>query len=401
MVDRKIGRRDYLYASAGIVILGLVGGGGYFLLNRGSPSTTKMLTVTHNSHLSNHSRSSSSSLLAETSLSTKKTLLDHEYDLKLDEFARNIIGGGPPKDGIPPIDNPKYLPVSEMEDLLDKDDVVFVVESSDPVKIFPQKILVWHEIVNDIINGEKASITYCPLAGSAIGYKGKIDDNETTLGTSGKLVNSNLVMYDRSTDSYWPQILGTAVIGDLKGESLDQFQVIWTRWSKAKRKYPNARVLSSDTGFPRSYGEDPYGSYLSKGNYYDSGKPMFQTMVTDNRLPAKEVVIGMKSEGSALAIVKNRLAEVKAVNLVLNNTPIVTFYDASLDTGRTYMREVNSNVLDFKYLNGKINAGGSEWTVLGEATQGLMKGTKLNMINSFDVMWFAWVSFYPKTEIYL
>src|SRR3990170_4376237 len=119
--------------------------------------------------------------------------LDQRLESRLREFAENMVSGGPSKDGIPPVDKPKYIPVSKAGNFLNNNDVVFLVEYKDVVKIFPQKILVWHEIVNDVIHNEKVSITYCPLTGSAIGFKGKIEGIETTFGTSGKLLNSNLV----------------------------------------------------------------------------------------------------------------------------------------------------------------------------------------------------------------
>lgn len=144
-------------------------------------------------------------------------LLSASFMSRLDEFAKNILSGGPPKDGIPPIDKPKYVSVQKAEDFLKSDDIVFLAEYWDTIMVFPQKILVWHEIVNDEIRGEKISITYCPLTGSVIGFKGRIDGFETTFGTSGKLLNSNLVMYDRATDSRFPQIPGAAVSGKETG----------------------------------------------------------------------------------------------------------------------------------------------------------------------------------------
>lgn len=343
-----------------------------------------------------------SNLIQRKEIVTELKISDKELDSRLNEFVKNIVSGGPPKDGIPPIDKPKYISVSEADKFLDNNDVVFVVDYSGAVKIFPQKILVWHEIVNDVIDGKKISITYCPLTGSAIGFKGKFDGIETSLGTSGKLVNSNLVMYDRETDSYWPQILGTAVRGSQKGKSLEEFPVIWTKWNKAKARYPDALVLSTDTGFLRSYGTDPYGSYLRKGTYYDSGGPFFPVMVTDNRLAAKEVVVGVRINNSALAIVKSKLAENKIANLLIDNKPLVAFYDESLDTVRVYIRQVDGEILIFEFKDGRIvdKETNSEWTVLGESIKGAMKGTRLKLVNSFDVMWFAWVSFYPQTEIY-
>jgi len=328
--------------------------------------------------------------------------LEEMLEKRLEEFVNNIVSGGTPKDGIPPIDEPKYISVSEADKFLEENDVVFVVDYKNNVKIFPQKILVWHEIVNDDVDGEKIAVTYCPLTGSAIGFKGKFNSIETTFGTSGKLVNSNLVMYDRATESYWPQILGVAVTGSQKGRTLEQFPVIWTRWNKARGKYPNAVVLSRDTGFIRSYGRDPYGSYLTTNNYYDSGGAFFPVMAKDNRLEAKRIVVGVKINNSELAIVKSKIAENKIANLFIEEMPIVVIYDESLDTVRVYSRKLENRVLNFEINNGNIvdKETGSEWNVFGKSVNGVMKSKKLEPVNSFDVMWFAWVAFYPQTEIY-
>ena len=144
----------------------------------------------------------------------------------LDLLFDNIKAGGPRIDGIPPVDEPKYISIEKADVFLSAKDVVFVVEHNKNVYIYPQNILVWHEIVNENLDDKKISITYCPLTGSTIGYKGNISNLDTTFGTSGKLVNSNLVMYDRETMSYIPQILGVAIQGDLKGERLEEFPII-------------------------------------------------------------------------------------------------------------------------------------------------------------------------------
>ena len=319
----------------------------------------------------------------------------------LDEFAKNVRSGGPPKDGIPPIDEPKYVTVQVAEEALSDDDVVFILESSDPVKIYPQYILVFHEIVNEELNGELISITYCPLTGSVIAYKGDIRTAETTFGTSGKLLNSNLVMYDRATNSYWPQILGTAINGPSKGEDLETTSIAWTRWGLAKALYPNAMVLSEKTGFLRNYGNDPYGSYTEDDSYYQAGAPFFPVMNVDNRLPSKEVVIGIKTGGALLAVTKSSVADVGVLNLELGGDPIVAIYDESLEAVRVYSRRVNGETLEFSLRNGEIlDDSASFWTVKGQASEGTLKGESLVPVNHFEVMWFAWSAFYPETELF-
>jgi hypothetical protein len=318
----------------------------------------------------------------------------------LEKFSRNVRSGGPPKDGIPPIDEPSYISVQAADDVIGDDEVVFILESSNPVKIYPQYILVYHEIVNEELDGEPISITYCPLTGSAIGYKGDIRTAETTFGTSGKLLNSNLVMYDRATDSYWPQILGTAINGPSKGKTLYTTPVSWTLWSLAKVQYPEALILSQETGFIRNYGADPYGSYADEDSYYQAGNPFFPVMNTDDRLPPKEVVIGIKTGGAQLAVPKSSVADAGVLNLELGGSPIVTIYDESLDVVRVYSRLVNGETLEFSIRDGEVVDGsGTSWTVKGQALEGPMDGESLASVSHFDVMWFAWTAFYPDTEL--
>ena len=236
---------------------------------------------------------------------------------KIQLLSENIVSGGPPPDGIPPIENPNYISIEEAEDFLKAEDAVFVAELEDGIYIFPQSIMVWHEIVNEEIDGEKLSITYCPLTGSAIGYYGDLAAGNTDFGTSGKLVNSNLIMYDRQTESYWSQILGQAISGPLAGEKLDRFQLTWTSWSNIKAKYERANILSNKTGFNRDYTSDPYGSYRSNeesGNYYRNDNLYFNVLAADDSLNRKDIVIAGEYKGQHFAVEKEFLVREKEVN---------------------------------------------------------------------------------------
>jgi hypothetical protein len=337
-------------------------------------------------------------------VSTQVTEPDNELgysEEQLDKFYDNIRSGGPPKDGIPPIDVPQYITVDLADAKLDDDDVVFVMDLGDTVKVYPQRILVWHEIVNDKVDNKIVSITYCPLTGSTIGYYGELGEYDSDYGTSGKLINSNLVMYDRETDSYWPQILGTSIRGARKGETLNTFNVIWSRWDLVKKKFPDALVLSEATGFIRSYGRDPYGQYIDKNSYYNSGGPFFPVMNEDNRLEPKEVVIGIKHRGKKLAISKKNALEQKVINLILGDTPIVAIYDNSLDAVRVFSRTLDDSELSFTEQEGVIvDQTGSTWSFKGIGLSGEHAGKRLEPITHFDVMWFGWVSYYPESEIH-
>jgi hypothetical protein len=146
-----------------------------------------------------------------------------------------------------------------------------------------------------------------------------------TFGTSGKLVNSNLLMYDRQTDSQWPQILGIAIDGKSKGTALEEIPLVWTQWSRWRQQQPDTVVLSTDTGYFRSYGTDPYGSYDKSGTYYDSGAPLFPVMANNDRFSPKEVVVGVKVNGRQTAVSKQGLRKKSVINTTLSGLPLVGY----------------------------------------------------------------------------
>jgi hypothetical protein len=305
--------------------------------------------------------------VAERIRSSQPALPDEE-EKYLSLLERNVVSGGPPKDGIPSIDKPKYTTAREADEWLLPHDVVFGLQQGGFIAAYPQRILVWHEIVNERVADRPVSVTYCPLTGTAIGFYGELSSGvPTQLGVSGKLVNSNLLMYDRASDSYWPQMLGKAIAGPAKGLALSEFPLAWTTWERWKRKHPDTLVLSRSTGFFRDYGPggDPYGSYIerSKG-YYDSEALLFSPVHEDRRLPPKTIVVGVRdAKGNALAVKKDALRERGTIEARLGSRTVVVRYDAELDSHR-------------------VDIKGS-----GER------------LSSFDAMWFAWAAFYPSTQL--
>ncbi len=321
----------------------------------------------------------------------------------LEDFAAHIQRGGPPKDGIPPIDRPKYVAATDADAFLRPGDVVFGLESGGAARAYPQKILVWHEIVNDEIAGEKLAVTYCPLTGSTVGFRGRsrVDGATLTFGTTGKLVNSNLLMYDRQSDSQWPQILGVAITGPNKGVVLEEIPLGWTTWERWRAAHPQTVVLSTETGFFRAYGTDPYGSYDRSGTYYDSGGPFFPVMASDQRFAPKHVVIGVKANGAVLAISKAAIQRSRAVNTVLGGIPLIALWGEPLAAVRVFGRRAGSDTLTFRpdgkgFMDDRTS---SVWTAMGRCRQGRLVGTQLPNHPAYDVMWFAWHAFYPHTHI--
>ncbi|MFQ5831099.1 MAG: DUF3179 domain-containing protein [Candidatus Thorarchaeota archaeon] len=330
-------------------------------------------------------------------IKTEGVFLVYDVNItRLNEFMSNRISGGPPRDGIPPIENPIYITGEEGDEFLSGSDIVFGLHFKNVTIAYPQRVLVWHEIVNDKIDGLPVSITYCPLTGSTIAFQGVIEGNGTTFGTSGKLINSNLVMYDRRTESYWPQILSQAVSLPSKGIGLQKIQMFFTNWSNWKSLHPDTLVLSRDTGYFRNYSSDPYGIYNDPNSYYHSGPPMFPVMHVDDRLDHKEVVVSLDINGTQIAIQKSTMRNRTVYNFEIGDQKYVVLYDAQLDVARSYISEVDGQQLTFHVQDGRIldNETLTEWNVNGTSSLGTMKP-----VPNMDVMWFAWVAYFPNTVL--
>jgi len=197
-----------------------------------------------------------------------------------------VLSGGPGKDGIPALKNPKMTDIPRA-DYLSPEDLVLGLVANGEARAYPHRILDWHEIINDDIQGQKVAITYCPLTGTGIGWPEDSIASDATYGVSGKLYNSNLIPYDRETDSYWSQIRLDCVHGERKGEKLETIQLIETTWKTWSDMYPKTKVVSSNTGYNRNYEVYPYGDYKSSSGVY------FPVSIMDSRLHPKERVHGI------------------------------------------------------------------------------------------------------------
>ena len=270
-----------------------------------------------------------------------------------------IRGGGPPKDGIPSIDNPKFVSVDEADEWIEGNELILVMEHKGEKRIYPLQIMVWHEIVNDNIAGDPILITYCPLCGSGIAYERTIDGGAVEFGTSGKLYNSNLVMYDRLTDTYWSQIDGVAIVGELTGSELTDISIDTVSWGEYTEFAENrdAQVLSQDTGFSREYGRDPYG------NYYTDSFLIFPVEQEDNRVHAKTVIFGIEVDGAYTAYRESDLLENSEITDVVNGVNVKV------------TREADGIV-----------------TIINLDTQE-------EIVKERD-FWFAWYAFHPETSLY-
>jgi hypothetical protein len=211
----------------------------------------------------------------------------------LSEFQR----GGPGKDGIPAIDRPRFRSVEDV-DFLEPKEPVIELEVGGEARAYPIQILMWHEIVNDSVEGVPVAITFCPLCNTAIAFDRRIDGRTLDFGTTGNLRDSDLVMYDRQTESWWQQFGGRALVGELTGEKLEQIPARVVAWREFANEHPDGKVLSRETGHARRYGENPYTGY----DDVDS-PPFFQTRNSDDdRLPPKERVVFIERGGRAVAV---------------------------------------------------------------------------------------------------
>lgn len=328
-----------------------------------------------------------------------------------------ILSGGPPRDGIPSIDEPKFISPDEAAPWLADNEPVIALEIGGDARAYPLQIVTWHEIVNDTIGDVPLIVTFCPLCNSAITFDRRVGSEVFEFGTSGLLRNSDLVMYDRTTESLWQQLTGEAIVGDLAGEQLTFLPSSIVSFADFRETYPDGLVLSQDTGYRRDYGRNPYAGYDRIGQ-----SPFLFDGAADDRLAAMERVVTVSLENPSgqiedVAYPLSVLADVGVINDTLADRDLVVFhaigtssaldaaviaegvdvgatgvFDASLDGQKlTFMRD-GDRIVD--------ESTGSTWNVLGQAIDGPLAGKSLTPIVHGDHFWFAWAAFKPDTIIY-
>ena len=305
-----------------------------------------------------------------------------------------IKGGGPPKDGIPSIDNPVFTTVQNSHFMSDSD-IVIGLDINGETKAYPLFILVWHEIVNDRVGDTPVSVTYCPLCYTNQVFERIINGQEVEFGTSGKLYNSNLLMYDRLTESYWSQALGMAVKGELSGYQLNLIPFDVITWGDWKILHPDTLVMTTDTGHIRSYATDPYGSY------YTEPRILFPVEHSDDRMHPKEIILGFHQNDIYKAYKQNDIESNVLVNDSIGEIPVMLISLFS-ENSRAFERTVDGQVLDFEYVNGKIidTQTNSEWNYDGLAISGEYDAQRLERMPIEPGFWFEWVAFHPETLVY-
>lgn len=376
---------------------------------------------------------------------------------------REILSGGPPPQGIPALGfsgdhtgavaaSPQPLFILQQEaDWLAEEEPVIVMHLGGESRIYPLQILTWHEIINDTLGGVPIAVTFCPLCNSALAFDRRIPLSEerlellqsinpnaeiialsedflsayqnqseekvsqatlATFGVSGMLHNSNMLMFDSASSTLWSQLIGDAVVGNLTDTRLLRYPAPIVSFAEARRAFPEADVVSRETGFSRPYGTNPYVGYDQIGS------PAFLfNGVTDGRLTPKERVITLEINAQSMAYPLSEIREVQVVNDVVGDEAIVVFWQAgtrsaldkdsiadSQDVGaaNVFKRTLNGKTLTFSW-NGTAfidEESGSSWNLLGQATDGILKGSQLIPVVHDNTLWFAWAAFRPETRIF-
>jgi hypothetical protein len=322
----------------------------------------------------------------------------------------DIRSGGPPPDGIPSIDEPRFL-APDAVDFLAENEPVLAVEVGSDARAYPIQILMWHELVNDTIGGTPVTVSYCPLCNSAVAYDRRVDDLVLEFGTSGRLWNSALVMYDRQTETLWSHFTAQGIIGELTGVELETLPVATVPWGVWRAANPDGLVLSRDTGFERDYGRNPYLGYDAA-----DGTPFLFEGEVDGRYTAMTRIVGVEIDGDAVGVPLAALRDDGVVGAELGDTDLVFFWQAGTasaldandvaggaDVGATgvFVPEIDGRPLTFTATDDGFadTETGSTWNLFGEAVSGELAGAQLRAVPHVDTFWFAWATFLPDTEI--
>jgi len=334
------------------------------------------------------------------------------------DFSRTLIdlqevrSGGPPRDGIPAIDQPHFISITQAAAWLAPDEPVILVRHGPRIHAYPLQIMIFHEIVNDRLDGIPISVTFCPLCNASIVFDRRLAGRVLDFGTTGRLRKSDMLMYDRQTESWWQQFTGQALVGELAGSELRQLPSRITAFSELRKLAPEARVLSRDTGYSRAYGQNPYRGYDHIGNI-----PFLFEDPVDPRLPAMARVLSL-SNGTARRIYP--LQDIARRGLIqddLGGDAIVvlatTRMRSALDRRLiresrlipavlAWYRRVQGRDLDFELRRDQLRdrQTGSRWDALGRAVGGPLRGQRLRPVAGGVFFAFALLAFQPQTEIY-
>lgn len=311
-----------------------------------------------------------------------------------------VLDGGPGKDGIPALQNPEFITTAEASYLSD-DDLLLGFADGDDIRAYPHPILDWHEIINDDVNDHSIAVIYCPLTGTGIGWDRIVNEKKTTFGVSGLLYNSNIIPYDRESDSNWSQLLLQSVNGQLKGTDAQTYNLVETTWGTWKNAYPSTKVVSTSTGFSRNYDRYPYGSYKTNDNL------IFPINNSDDRLHKKERVLGIivnesmivyrfDSFENSISLINDEFRSKKLVVAGSKNLNLIVAFNRELTDGTTLVFEPLQNELPAVLLDNE----GTRWDIFGRGISGPRAGQQLEQETQMMGYWFSFAAFYPDVTLY-
>lgn len=317
-----------------------------------------------------------------------------------------VFDGGPGKDGIPALEDPEMVTAASMDFFFKPTDLVVGFKSGNDIRAYPHAMLDYHEIINDTYIDKSVAITYCPLTGTAIGWSRNLNGQTTSFGVSGLLYQTNLMPYDRLTNSTWSQMRLDCVNGNLIGTTVKTYQVVETTWATWKEMYPQTSVLSLNTGFNRSYFRFPYTQggqdYRTSNSFF-----LFPFSPNDDRLPTKDRVLGIIIDGQAkvypinsmedqVTVIEDLFIEVPLVIVGSRSKNFIMAFETTTGQGPSLSLTPVQNQLPVVMEDNE----GNQWSVFGEALSGPRTGQRLKATQSLIGYWFTFGSFYPTPEIY-
>ena len=303
---------------------------------------------------------------------------------------RDIIYGVVPKDAIPALVLPSFVPAADAG-FMRPNDRVIAIEANGVERAYPTRILDHHEIVDDVIGDKPVVVTYCPLCGSAVAFSPLVNGRVLTFGVSGDLYDSNLLMYDRQTNSLWLQVSGEAVQGKLQGAKLAMYPVAYDTWAHWKDHHPAGAVLSIHTGYEERFGnyeKSPYQGYASTPDLW------FYVNRDDKRLPRKTRVIGVEAHGAYKAYPEDIVWQRSVIEDDIGATGVVIL----ADRGSSRVGAFERGDLHLTLNNGTVSdQRGRRWTWAGNSLS--LAGQRLLSFEIVPTFWFAWSAIHPDTAL--
>ncbi len=329
-----------------------------------------------------------------------------KYDLT------DILSGGVGKEGIPSLQSPSFVSQQVADAYLDAQEPVIALEINGEARAYPIQILMWHEIAIDELGGVPVAVTFCPLCNTAITFDRRVDGETRTFGVSGLLRRSDLIMYDYTNESLWQQITGEAIAGQDIGKQLRFLPSQIVSWAAFRESFPDALVLSRETGFNRNYGANPYQGYDRIG----SSPFLLDVANQDGRLQAMERVLTVEVGNEPVAFPFIELSKHPVLTYGTGEDEVVAFWASdtlsalddllivgsrNVGSAGAFRPFLDGERLEFEARDGDIvdTMTGSVWNTLGRATAGPLAGAQLEPVLSANHFWFAWAIFKPETHV--